>query len=42
MQTYRAPLDDFRFILDVLGYYGCLSDCVDYDTNEDGVVGAPD
>ena len=29
-------------ILDVLGYYGCLSDCGDYDTNEDGVVGAPD
>jgi len=29
-------------ILDVLGYYGCLSDCGDYDTNDDGVVGAPD
>ena len=29
-------------ILDVLGYYGCLADCGDYDTNGDGVVGAPD
>ena len=29
-------------ILDVLGFYGCLSDCGDYDTNGDGVVGAPD
>ena len=29
-------------ILDVLGIYGCLLDCGDFDTTGDGIVGAPD
>jgi hypothetical protein len=29
-------------ILDILGWYGCMSGCGDYDQNDDNVVGAPD
>jgi len=29
-------------ILDILGWYGCMSGCGDFDQSDDGVVGAPD